>query len=50
MMLQHLGHQDAHDMIVKAIEDVLRDGSSLTRDMGGNADTKDLTAAILGAL
>lgn len=50
MMLQHLGHQDAHDMIVKAIEDVLRDGKSLTRDMGGKADTKDLTAAILGAL
>ena len=50
MMLQHLGHQDAHDMIVTAIEDVLRDGGSLTRDMGGSADTKDLTAAILGAL
>ncbi len=50
MMLQHLGHQDAHDMIVKAIEDVLRDGSSLTRDMGGSADTENLTAAILGAL
>jgi tartrate dehydrogenase/decarboxylase/D-malate dehydrogenase len=50
MMLQHLGHQDAHDMIVTAIEDVLRDGSSLTRDMGGSADTNDLTAAILGAL
>ncbi|MDH5556198.1 MAG: tartrate dehydrogenase [Alphaproteobacteria bacterium] len=50
MMLQHLGHQDAHDMIVTAIEDVLRDGTALTRDMGGKADTKDLTAAILGAL
>jgi tartrate dehydrogenase/decarboxylase/D-malate dehydrogenase len=50
MMLQHLGHQDAHDLIVKAIEEVLKDGSSLTRDMGGKADTKDLTGAILGAL
>ena len=30
--------------------DVLRDGGSLTRDMGGQADMKDLTAAILGAL
>ena len=50
MMLDHLGHRDAHDIIVKAIEDVLRDGGSLTRDMGGKADTKDLTAAILGAL
>ncbi len=50
MMLDHLGHRDAHDAIVTAIEDVLRDGGTLTRDMGGNADTKDLTAAILGAL
>jgi tartrate dehydrogenase/decarboxylase/D-malate dehydrogenase len=50
MMLDHLGHRDAHDAIVTAIEDVLRDGGSLTRDMGGKADTKDLTAAILGAL
>jgi tartrate dehydrogenase/decarboxylase/D-malate dehydrogenase len=50
MLLDHLGHRDAHDAIVTAIEDVLRDGGSLTRDMGGNADTQDLTAAILGAL
>ena len=50
MMLDHLGHRDAHDAIIKAIEDVLRDGGSLTRDMGGQANTKDLTAAILGAL
>jgi tartrate dehydrogenase/decarboxylase/D-malate dehydrogenase len=50
MMLDHLGHRDAHDAILHAIEDVLRDGGSLTRDMGGGADTKDLTAAILGAL
>ena len=50
MMLDHLGHRDAHDAIVHAIEDVLRDGAALTRDMGGKADTKDLTAAILGAL
>jgi tartrate dehydrogenase/decarboxylase/D-malate dehydrogenase len=50
MMLDHLGHRDAHDAIVAAIEDVLRDGAALTPDMGGTADTKDLTAAILGAL
>ena len=50
MMLDHLGHRDAHDAIVSAIEAVLRDGTALTPDMGGKADTKDLTAAILGAL
>jgi tartrate dehydrogenase/decarboxylase/D-malate dehydrogenase len=33
MMLQHLGQQDAHDAIVTAIEDVIREGDNLTRDM-----------------
>ena len=50
MMLDHLGHRDAHDAIVAAIEAVLKDKTALTPDMGGKADTKDLTAAILGAL
>ena len=39
MMLQHLGHQDAHDTILMAIEETLREGASLTRDMGGTANT-----------
>ncbi len=50
MMLDHLGHRDAHDAILGAIEAVLKDGSALTRDMGGSGDTRDLTAAILGAV
>ena len=50
MMLDHLGHRDAHDAIVTAIEDVLRDGTSLTPDMGGKADTKQLARAIEEAI
>ncbi len=50
MMLDHLGHRDAHDAIVSAIEAVLKDKTALTPDMGGKADTNDLTEAILGAL
>jgi tartrate dehydrogenase/decarboxylase/D-malate dehydrogenase len=50
MMLQHLGHQDAHDTIMTAIEDTLRDGGNLTRDMGGKADTEQLGKAIAKAI
>jgi tartrate dehydrogenase/decarboxylase/D-malate dehydrogenase len=46
MMLQHLGHQAAHDSIVSAIEDVLSEGAELTPDMGGKADTISLGKAI----
>ena len=50
MMLQHLGHQDAHDTIMSSIEAVLRDGEDLTRDMGGKAGTEQLGKAIAAAI
>jgi len=50
MMLDHLGHKDAHDAIVSAIEAVLKDKTALTPDMGGKADTKALGQAIREAL
>ena len=46
MMLQHLGQQAAHASIMSAIENVLREGSHLTPDMGGKAGTKRLGKAI----
>ena len=46
MMLQHMGHQDAHDAILKAIETVLREGGPKTPDLGGQATTADLGSAI----
>ena len=46
MMLQHLGHQDAHDSIMTAIEQTLREGARLTPDMGGKASTDELGQAI----
>ncbi len=46
MMLHHLGHQTAHDSIMAAIENVLREGAQLTPDMGGKADTTSLGKAI----
>jgi len=50
MMFQHLGHTDAHDMIVNAIETVLRSGMELTPDMGGKGKTEDLGKAIAAAV
>ena len=50
MMLQHLGHQAAHDSIMTAVENVLRDGNCMTADMGGNAKTADLGKAISEAI
>jgi len=50
MMLDHLGFKEVHDTIVSAVEDVLRDGEVLTRDMGGTASTQEIGSAILGAL
>jgi len=50
MMLEHLGEKEAADRIVKAIEQVLQNKNSLTPDMGGNATTESLAAAIVKAL
>lgn len=46
IMLQHLGHQDAHDSIMTAIEQTLRESARLTPDMGGKASTDELGRAI----
>ncbi len=50
MMLEHLGHRDAAAAILSAIEDVLRDASVLTPDMGGKATTAALGEAVEQAL
>ncbi len=50
MMLQHLGHQDAHNTIMTAIENTLKDNANLTPDMGGKANTEELGKAIESAI
>jgi tartrate dehydrogenase/decarboxylase/D-malate dehydrogenase len=45
LMLDFLGHRDAHDAIVGAIEHVLREGPR-TRDLGGAASTIEVGRAI----
>ena len=50
MMLQHLGYEDAHNDVIMAIENVLKDKACLTRDMGGKANTVELGKAIESAI
>lgn len=45
LMLDFLGHRDAHDAIVRAIEQVLAQGPR-TRDLGGTASTTEMGQAI----
>jgi tartrate dehydrogenase/decarboxylase/D-malate dehydrogenase len=50
MMLEHLGHADAARAVERAIEVVVAEGRALTRDMGGQADTRTLGKAIADAV
>jgi tartrate dehydrogenase/decarboxylase/D-malate dehydrogenase len=51
MMLDFLGHRDAHDGVLKAIEAVLSDPSApRTPDLGGHAGTADLGQALAHAV
>ncbi|MBK0393031.1 tartrate dehydrogenase [Ramlibacter algicola] len=52
MMLEFLGHKDAHDAVLRAIETVLdpKSGAPRTPDIGGKDSTADLGKAIAEAL
>ena len=52
MMLDFLGHKDAHDAVLTAIEKVLAAGQDAPRtpDLGGRASTADVGRAIEQAL
>lgn len=47
MMLEHLGHKEAADAIVKAIEVLFAETDVRTRDMGGKATCRELGEAIV---
>jgi len=42
MLLDHLGHAAAAQAIVRAIETVVADGKTVTRDLGGKASTREV--------
>ncbi len=49
LMLDHLGHKEAADAVVRAIEKVLGEGPR-TPDIGGQASTQDLGKAVAEAI
>jgi isocitrate dehydrogenase (NAD+) len=50
LMLRHLGEHDAALKIRNAIDEVYRDRSKLTRDVGGTAGTSEFADAIILAM
>ena len=50
MMLDHLGESAAAAAVERAIKEVLAEGGTRTPDLGGDAGTKDLGAAIAAAV
>jgi len=50
MMLRHLGEKNAADRIEKAMMRVLKEGKTITPDLGGKADTIEYTRAIIEIL
>jgi len=50
MMLEHLGHKNASDDIVRAIEEVLEKEEYRTGDLGGKASTSTCGSAIADAI
>jgi tartrate dehydrogenase/decarboxylase/D-malate dehydrogenase len=46
MLLEHLGHAAAAQAIVRAIETVVADGKTVTRDLGGKASTREVGEAL----
>jgi len=49
LMLDHLGHAGASQMLMQAVEDVCAAGI-LTPDVGGKATTREVTDAVIGAI
>jgi tartrate dehydrogenase/decarboxylase/D-malate dehydrogenase len=46
MLLEHLGHAAAAQAVVRAIETVVADGKTVTRDLGGKASTREVGATL----
>ena len=50
MMLDHLGHRNAHDLIMRAIEAVIFERGSLTPDLGGSSSCEQCGDAVVSRL
>lgn len=50
MMLEYLGEKSASKKIINAIKEVIKEGKTLTYDLGGTAKTSQMTQAIIQKL
>jgi len=50
MMLDHLGHGEAADHLMRAVRGTLRSPATRTRDLGGTATTTEVTDALVSVL
>jgi len=50
MMLDYLNDEPRAERIRKALEDTIREGTCVTRDLGGTATTDQFTDAIIARL
>ncbi|MEX2179956.1 MAG: isocitrate/isopropylmalate family dehydrogenase [Gemmatimonadaceae bacterium] len=50
MLLEHVGEGERGQRVRRALETVVRDGQTLTRDLGGTATTDEFTDAVIGQL
>ena len=50
MLLRYIGDAQAADRIERALTAVLLDQKHVTRDLGGSAGTREMTAAIVDKL
>lgn len=50
MLLEHLGQGERAVRVRRALESVIREGKSVTRDLGGTASTDEFTDAIIARL
>jgi isocitrate dehydrogenase (NAD+) len=50
MMLHHINERTAADRIETALNKVLRERKTITRDLGGSASTSEFTDAIIRVL
>ena len=47
MMLDHLGELEASALLMGAIEETIKEGKVLTKDLGGTASTQEVTLAVI---
>src|SRR5206468_2470410 len=50
MLLEHIGDRDRATRIRVALETTIREGTTVTRDLGGSASTDEFTDAIIAKL